>query len=142
MRACLGLMIAGWLSVGPVLAAERMAFAAAQSPEQAFEVCHAATAETAAACAMKKCKASGGSDCVVMAACLSGWSGTMGVRLEEVHFTDSLCGAPSKAAAIASLKAFCKGHLPYVKECYLASVYSPMGQEEKIEKTLDPRKLK
>ncbi len=123
-------------------AAEPMAFAAAISPEQAYEVCHLATAEKAAACAMKKCAKSGGSDCMVQSACSSGWSGTMGVRLEEIHFTDSVCGAPSKNAVVESLTAFCKGHLPYVKECYLASAYSPMGVEEKLEISIDPVTLK
>ena len=130
------------LGLSHAQAAENLAFAAALSPEQAYEVCHSATAERAAACAMKKCKKAGGSDCFVQSACASGWSGTMGVRLEEMHFTDSVCGAPSKDAALASLKAFCMGHLPFVKECYLASAYSPVGDEVKIDITLDPLNLK
>jgi hypothetical protein len=124
------------------LAAEHKSFAAAQAPEQAFEICFAGTAEAAAACAMKKCKAKGATECAVMAACAPGWAGNMGVQLEEVHFTDTICGAPSKQAALDSLRAFCKGHKPFVKQCFLASVWSPEGKETKIEKTIDPTKLK
>jgi hypothetical protein len=123
-------------------AEQHKSFAAAQAPEQAFEVCFAETAENAAACAMKKCQTGGASECAVMAACAPGWAGTMGVRLDEVHFTETICGAPSKQAVLDALRVFCKGRKPYVRECFLASVWSPEGKETKVEKTIDPAKLK
>jgi hypothetical protein len=136
------IVCAGMIWPASALAAELQSFAAAQAPEQAFEICLGQTAEKAAACAMKKCEASGGTECAVVAACSPGWAGNMGVQLEEVHFTEAICGAPSKQAVLDALRAFCKGHRPHVKQCFLASVWSPEGKETKIEKPIDPKKLK
>jgi hypothetical protein len=121
--------------------AEQMSFAAVQAPEQGYYTCHAATAEAAAACAMKECTDAKSADCAVMAACASGWAGAMGVMLEEVHFTDTLCGAPSKNAAIQALTAFCRGRLPHVKECFISEVWSPEGKAEKVERTITKEQL-
>lgn len=120
------------------------AFAAAIAPEQAFEVCFAPDALAAAQCAMKKCKdASGGSDeCIITSACGRGWSGSMGVTTGEVHWTETVCGAPNEKAVLAALTAFCKGQAKFAKECFLASVWDETGKEKKIEKTLNPKKLK
>lgn len=120
-----------------------VSFAAAIAPEQAFEVCFMGDAVSAAECAMDKCrKASGGSDeCIITSACGRGWSGSMGVTTGEVHWTETVCGAPDEAAVVTSLKAFCKGQAKYAKECYLASVWDDRGKEKKIEKTIDPKKL-
>ncbi|MCA0432872.1 MAG: hypothetical protein LCH46_06380 [Proteobacteria bacterium] len=128
--------------VVPVKADEPPAFAAAISPEQAFEMCRAADVGAAAACALKKCKDAGGDECVVITACDSGWAGLLGISTGEIHFTDAICGAPSEPALMTSLSAYCKGHLPYAKECYLSSIWSPDGKEKQLEKTLDPRKIK
>jgi hypothetical protein len=121
--------------------AEPMSFAAAQAPEQGYYTCHAATAEAAAACALKKCTDAKSTDCAVMAACAPGWAGAMGVMLEEVHFTETVCGAPSKAAAIQALRAFCRGRLPNVKECFISEVWSPDGNAEKVERTITKEQL-
>lgn len=130
------------LTADAAVAESPQSFAAAQAPEQAFEICFDETAEKAAACAMRKCKAGGATECVVVSACSEGWARTLGVQLDEVHFTDVLCGAPSKQAVLDSLRAFCKGHKPHVRQCFLGSVWSPEGKETKIEKTIDPAKLK
>lgn len=121
--------------------ADPMAFAAVQAPEQGYYTCHAATAEAAATCAMKKCTDAKSADCAVMAACASGWAGAMGVMLEEVHFTETICGAPSKQSAIQALTAFCRGRLPHMKECFISEVWSPEGKAEKVEKTLTAAQL-
>jgi hypothetical protein len=134
--ACLGLAAAATSAV-----AEPMSFAAVQAPEQGYYTCHAATAEAAAACAMKKCTDAKGADCAVMAACAPGWAGAMGVMLEEVHFTETVCGAPSKRAAIQALTAFCRGRLPHVKECFISEVWSPEGKAEKVEKAITKEQL-
>jgi hypothetical protein len=118
-----------------------MAFAAVQAPEQGYYTCHAATAEAASQCAMKQCTDAKSADCTLMAACASGWAGAMGVMLEEVHFTDTVCGAPSKNAAIQALTAFCRGRLPYVRECFISEVWSPDGKAEKVERTITKEQL-
>jgi hypothetical protein len=126
----------------PALAADQVSFAAAAAPEQAFEVCFRETAEAAAACALKACVDGGNSECAVVAACSPGWAGTIGIAFDEIHFTDVVCGAPSEAAAVTALKAFCKGHLPGVRDCYLASVWSPEGKEKQLEQQVNPKKIK
>lgn len=120
----------------------RPAFAAAQAPEQAYATCRGATAEKAGACALNKCRESGAEDCTLMAACASGWAGSVGIRLEEIHFTDTVCGAPSKQAVIDALVAFCRGHLPQVQECFIAEVWSPDGTSMNIERTLTRKQIK
>ncbi|MFO1171485.1 MAG: hypothetical protein U1E49_11000 [Hyphomicrobiaceae bacterium] len=121
--------------------ADQMAFAAVQAPEQGYYTCHAANIDEAMRCATKKCTEDKSTDCAVMAACASGWSGSMGVMLEEVHFTDTVCGAPSKPAVIQALTAFCRGRLPHVKECFISEVWTPQGKSEKVEKTLTAEQL-
>ncbi|MEZ5924750.1 MAG: hypothetical protein R3D57_10255 [Hyphomicrobiaceae bacterium] len=139
--ATVAAVLALFAAMASATAAEPMAFAAAQAPEQGFFTCHAATAESAAGCALKKCTDSNASECAVMVACATGWAGTMGVMLEEVHFTDTVCGAPSKQAAIQALVAFCRGRLPHVRECFISEVWSPEGQSEKVERTITKEQL-
>ncbi|MFT3671334.1 hypothetical protein [Aestuariivirga sp.] len=146
-----GVVAAAWLGLGFACAAvpakaqdDGLAFAAAIAPEQAFEVCFKPDAIAAAQCAMDKCKkAAGGSDeCIITSACGRGWSGSMGLTTGEVHWTETVCGAPNEAAVISALTAFCKGQAKYAQECYLASVWNEQGKEKQIEKTLNPKKLK
>ncbi len=126
----------------PADAGSNKAFAAAASPEQSFDICHADDVMSAISCAMKKCNSSGGAECVVVTACPEGWSGSMGVSTGEVEFTDAICGAPDKASVIASLTAFCKGSRKFAKVCNISSVWDPEGRETSIQKQLDPKKLK
>ncbi len=121
--------------------AQQMAFAAVQAPEQGYYTCHGASVDEAIRCATKKCDEDKSTDCAVMAACASGWAGSMGVMLEEIHFTDTVCGAPSKQAAIQALTAFCRGRLPHVKECFISEVWTPAGKSQKVEKTLTAAQL-
>jgi hypothetical protein len=138
--------LASVLISAPALAADeppRMAFGAAIAPEQAFEVCHLGDAVSAAECALEQCKkASGNEECVVVAACGFGWSGTVGISTGEIHWTEVVCGAPSKASLIVALRAFCDGNLPSAKECYLSSVWDDRGRETKMEKSFKPKKIK
>ena len=66
----------------------------------------------------------------------------MGVTTGEVHWTETVCGAPNQKAVEEALKAFCKGQAEFAQECYLASVWDEQGKEKTIEKTLDPKTLK
>lgn len=116
-------------------------FAFVVAPEQSNHECTAASAEKAISCAMKKCKKARGADCTVVAACHGGWAGIMGVMLEEMHFSDAICGAPSREAAIAALEAYCKGHLPNVRECFISELISPDGKSEQLEQSLDPKTI-
>jgi hypothetical protein len=95
-------------------------------------------------CAMDKCKAAtgGSEECIITSACGRGWAGSMGITTGEVHWTETVCGAPNEQAVVAALSAFCKGQLPYAQECYLASVWDERGKEKTLEQTLDPKKIK
>jgi hypothetical protein len=121
-----------------------VSFAAAIAPEQAFEVCFMGDAVAAAQCALDKCKkASGDSEeCIITSACGRGWSGAMGITTGEVHWTETVCGAPNEAAVIAALKVFCKGQAKFAQECFLASVWDERGKEKKFEQAWNPKKLK
>ena len=46
----------------------------------------------------------------------------MGIMLEEIHFTTVTCGAPTRAAVLAELKARCAGHLPHMQECWVSQL--------------------
>jgi hypothetical protein len=127
---------------GAANAQETMAFAAAISPEAAFEVCHMEEAVKAANCALDKCAKAGGTECVITSACSAGWAGAMGVTTGEVHWTETVCAAPNEEAVLGALRAFCKGGLPHVQECFLASLWSLDGKEKKLEETLDPKAIK
>ena len=79
------------------------AFAVVQAPESAVEVCHGTSVQAALDCARKRCerKARRGA-CFSVTACEpSGWAGVMGVQMSEVHFSNAVCGAPTREAAVA-----------------------------------------
>ena len=101
--------------VAPALAQKAktvpQAFAVVQAPEAAVEVCHGTSAQSALDCARRRCeKRAGRGACFAVTVCEpAGWAGVMGVRMSEVHFSNAICGAPAREAAIAALKAFCDG---------------------------------
>ena len=117
------------------------AFAAAIAPEQAFETCHAETAEKAAECALAKCRKTGGAECRVQTACGAGWSGVVGIELKEVHFSEAVCGAPSEATVRQTLIAYCRARLKDLRTCHLASLFSPEGREIKVGKSWTSKTL-
>lgn len=119
-------------------------FAAAQAPEAATEACYAATPAAAQSCALAKCKRKAGSGaCFALTLCApGGWAGIMGVRVTEVSFADVLCGAPSKEALLAGLKAYCEGHLPQMQECHVASVWSPEGRAVTVDQSWSAKDFK
>lgn len=119
------------------------AFAAVQAPESAIEVCHAASAQAALDCARRRCqrKATRGA-CFAVTVCEpSGWSGVMGVQLTEVHFSNVVCGAPTREAATASLRAFCEGHTGF-KQCSLTRMWAPDGKLLMLDVTWTPADFK
>ncbi len=101
------------------------AYAAAYAPESAFESCRAERAAEAVSCALAACVKSSGypEDCYLLAACDGGgWAGVMGVLVTEIHFTTVTCGAPTREALLAELKARCAGYLPYMQECWVSEL--------------------
>lgn len=119
-------------------------FAAAQAPEAATEACYAATPAAAQSCALQKCKRKAGTGaCFALTLCApGGWAGIMGVRVTEVSFADVLCGAPSREALLAGLKAYCEGHLPQMQECHVASVWSPEGRAVTVDQSWSAKDFK
>ena len=111
------------------------AFAVVQAPEGAVEACHASTARGATDCALAKCqKKAGRGACFSVTTCApAGWAGVMGVKLKEVHFSETVCGAPTREAAIGALRAFCQGHRPGVEQCSLALLWGPDGKPQPID---------
>lgn len=110
----------------------QVAYAAAYAPEAALETCRAGTASKAVACALKACAEASGypEDCYILATCEGGgWAGVMGIMLEEIHFTTVTCGAPTRAAVLAELKARCAGHLPHMQECWVSTLI-PLHEAE------------
>lgn len=142
--ALVGFLLLGGGVVAPALAAEdaaveqadpKPAYAAAYAPEAAFEECRGDRAVEAANCALKACGEASGypEDCYVLVACdAGGWVSIMGVMLEEIHFTTASCGAPSREAAIAEMKARCAGYLPHMRECWMSRVIPLHGEGEEV----------
>ena len=112
------------------------AFAALQAPEAAVEVCHGASAQAALDCARQRCQRKAGRGaCFAVTACEpAGWAGTMGVQMSEVHFSNAVCGAPTREAVVAALRAFCEGHAGR-KQCTLGQIWSPDGRLHNVEAT-------
>ena len=115
------------------------AFAVVQAPEAAVEVCHGTSVQAALDCARKRCqKRAGRGACFAVTACEpAGWAGVMGVRMSEVHFSNAVCGAPSREAVVAALKAFCEGHAGG-KECAVSQLWSPDGKLHQVDLTWTP----
>jgi hypothetical protein len=105
------------------------AFAAVQAPEAAVEVCHASSAQTALDCARRRCqrKASRGA-CFAVTVCEpAGWAASMSVQVAEVHFTSTVCGAPTRAAAEEALKVYCAANAG-AKQCVMTRIWAPDGK--------------
>lgn len=119
-------------------------FAAAQAPEAATEACYAATPAAAQSCALQKCKRKAGKGaCFALTLCApGGWAGIMGVRVSEVSFADVLCGAPSREALLAGLKAFCEGHSPQMQECHVGQIWSPDGRAVAVDQSWSAKDFK
>jgi hypothetical protein len=117
------------------------AFAVVQAPESAVEACHATSAQAALDCAKRRCeRKSRRGACFAVTACQpAGWAGVMGVQLSEVHFSTAVCGAPSREAALASLKAFCDGHAGG-KSCVVSLLWSPDGKQHNVDARWTPQK--
>ena len=120
------------------------AVAVVQAPESAVEICHGPTVRAAQDCALARCqKKAGRGACYSVTACApSGWTGVMGVKLKEVHFSESVCGAPSREAVLEALKAFCRGHMPNLEQCSVAQVWAPNGVAQTVDFSWSPTDLR
>ena len=118
--------------------------AVVQAPESAVEICHGPTARAAQDCALAKCqKKAGRGACYAVTVCApSGWTGIMGVKLKQVHFSETVCGAPTREAALTALKAFCQGHMPGLEQCVVAELWAPNGKPEKVDQSWGPADLR
>jgi hypothetical protein len=139
-----GIVVAGCLVAAGSADAQRaksvrQAFAAVQAPESAVEVCLSASVQAALDCARKRCERKAGRGaCFAVTACEpGGWAGIMGVQMSEVHFSNAVCGAPTREAAIAALKAFCEGHVG-AKQCGIPNLWSPDGKQHDIQLSWAP----
>lgn len=117
------------------------AFAVVQAPEAAVETCHGTSVQAALDCARRRCQRKAGRGaCFAVTACEpAGWAGVMGVQMSEVHFSSAVCGAPSREAALAALRAFCNGHAG-AKACVVSRLWSPDGKQHNIELSWTPAK--
>jgi hypothetical protein len=101
--------------------------------EEAFESCRGNDPARAMNCAMKKCetKAASPDTCKPARWCgASGWSAFMMVRQEaDFAFPVPICGAPSKKALQATMRAYCAEQLEGSR-CDAVTMRGPDGQEE------------
>src|SRR5262245_4049368 len=104
------------------------AFAAVQAPESAVETCHSTSAQAALDCARSKCQRKAGRGaCFAVTVCEpGGWAGIMGVQLAEAHFSNVVCGAPTREALVNALRSFCESH-PGLKQCTVSQTWAPDG---------------
>jgi hypothetical protein len=95
--------------------------------------CRGGNAVAALDCARDKCRAEGqGQDCFRTAWCYpAGWSGLMVVWLEDFHTTRVMCGAPSREALEAALRAFCEAE-EAASHCDFFSAIDPEGEESEV----------
>lgn len=119
------------------------AIAVVQAPESAVEVCHGSSAQAALECARKRCERKAGRGaCFAVTACEpAGWAGVMGVKMSEVHFSNTVCGAPTREAAITALRAFCEGHAGS-KQCAVTQLWSPDGKQHAVNFEWTPHQTK
>ncbi len=96
--------------------------------------CRGSDSGKAISCALDKCKAgANGQDCLATRWCgLAGWSALMIIWLPEHHATSIVCGVPSEAAAMATLKALCDND-EVVTRCEPIGTIDPDGKEQRIE---------
>ena len=106
------------------------AFALVQAPEAMVEVCLSASVQAALDCARKRCQRKAGQgSCFAVTTCEPvGWAGLMVVQIREVNLTSAICGAPSREALNAALKAFCDGQAG-AKQCDVTHLWSPDGKQ-------------
>ena len=104
------------------------------APESNIWTCTGDTPDAAFSCARKKCKDSGEIDCYRVAWCYpSGWSVLYSMRAGDFHTPGGFCGAPTRAAALNTLKQWCKAQ-DYVTSCYAYMLLTPDGGEEEVDK--------
>ena len=118
------------------------AFASAHAPESAVEVCHGTSGRAALDCARSKCQRKAGRGaCFAVTVCEpSGWAGVMSVKLKAAHFSSVICGAPTREALTAALRAFCRGNAG-LEQCSVAQLWTPDGKLMLVDHTWTPADL-
>ena len=127
------LLAAALLFTAPALA-DQTGIAFVYAAEQGAGVCTGGSPDKAFACAKKKCAESGAAeaDCARLAWCFpSGWSAGIGVMHKEgIHWSEFICGWPTKEAAIAAAKLRCDSmDKTFINECSAGVFYDPAGKE-------------
>ncbi len=127
------LLAAALLFTAPALA-DQTGIAFVYAAEQGAGVCTGGSPDKAFACAKKKCAESGAleADCARLAWCFpSGWSAGIGVMHKEgIHWSEFICGWPTKEAAIAAAKLRCASmDKSFITECSAGVFYDPEGKE-------------
>jgi len=99
------------------------------APEAGIWSCPGSTPDAAFACARQKCKAEGSDECYRDNWCYpAGWGALYSQRTADFHGPNSLCGAPSREEALATVKRWCESQ-EYVVSCYVATIIDPDGKE-------------
>ena len=127
------LLAAALLFTAPALA-DQTGIAFVYAAEQGAGVCTGGSPDKAFACAKKKCAESGAAeaDCARLAWCFpSGWSAGIGVMHKEgIHWSEFICGWPTKEAAAAAAKLRCASmDKSFINECSAGVFYDPEGKE-------------
>lgn len=122
--------LAAVMMVAPATAQQGIGFAQA---EEGTWHCRAGDPVTALDCARDLCTEGGfGQDCYRTAWCYpAGWSGVLTIWLEDFHTSQPICGAPSREALLAMMKAFCEGS-EYAQSCDAYAIIDPDGQEFEV----------
>lgn len=113
--------------------AQPLGIAIIQAPEQFAGHAMGATPPEAIGRATAECLASGvlAQDCLVTNWCFpAGWTITLAVMHREgLHWSESYCGLPERAIALAQAEALCDlDARPWLTDCTLAAVLDPEGR--------------
>lgn len=121
------------LAALPLPAFAQSGVAIVQAPESSWGMAMADTPEEGLKAATEMCVAGGAlaQDCIPTTWCLpAGWTVTIGVMHPEgLHWSESVCGLPSRHAAEAVAGILCdpaSREYPML-ECALAQIYDPDG---------------
>ena len=106
-----------------------------QAPEQSYGVAMGPTPQSAFAAATARCVDGGAvaEDCIPTNWCFpAGWSVAVSLMHQEgFHWREAICGLPSEAAALSTVRALCApGERPGIIECVLSQVFDPQGNPQ------------
>lgn len=132
----LALLLAFAAMLFPVAAVAETGIAVSQAPEAGTGVCFGDSADTAMACARKKCMAESGlgaADCPRVLWCFpAGWSADIFMQHREgFHWHDYLCGWDSREKLQSAVALKCKSD--FLIECSAVQIWSPDGKAQTVE---------